>query len=378
MTDRPFFCSLPWTSLDIHAQGNIRPCCKFNTVVARNLKDYYESEILQEVKKVFMQGGKPQQCQRCWQEESVGLPSKRQLDHQYVLRPFTHSEDIQTVSLTFGNICNLACVTCNSSSSSRWLQDERQLFQQFKHLDQMHIHDKHYRDTDFVDQLIERCNHLEHLTISGGEPFLSNRAVHLDLLARMPRPEKVKIHYVTNGTVFPDSDFWHIWRNFKQIEISLSIDAIEQRFEYLRYPANWSEVLQNIDQYKKQKQIQISISHTVSWLNVLGLDEFATWCLKQNLPLPYIGPVNHPNFLSVKSLPVDAKNYVKVCLSGGKWQGTKKILDLMFTDDQSKFFNQGVRWLRALDKLRDKNFLQVFPELSLVTQSHIDKTVENF
>jgi MoaA/NifB/PqqE/SkfB family radical SAM enzyme len=374
MKDRPFFCTQPWTGLDVSPQGNIKPCCKFSTDISKNFAEYDAHELLQQVKQTFLDGGKPSQCQRCWQDEAAGLPSKRMIDQTHVIKPGTQLDHVKMIGLTFGNICNLACVTCNSSSSSRWLQDERKVIKQFKHLDKIHTHDMHYRDSNFIDDITARCKHLEYLTIGGGEPFLSDRNLHLDLLTRIPHPEKVKIHYVTNGTVFPDNEFWKVWRKFRHIDIQLSLDAIDKQFEYLRYPANWSEVLHNIEQYQQQKQIQISISHTVSWLNVLRLDDFAIWCMKQQLPMPYVGPVNHPNFLSVKSLPAEAKNYVNKCLCGGKWQGTKKILDLMFTDDQSKFFDQGIQWLRALDRIRNNNFQEVFPELISVIQSPIDGT----
>lgn len=364
MTDRPYFCTLPWTGLDVNAQGIIRPCCKFSADVSDNLQDYYQSEILHQVRETFLQGGKPQQCRRCWQEEAAGLPSKRQLMHQHVLAPDTALENVKTIALTFGNICNLACVPCNSSSSSRWLQDERKLVQGFGNLGKMFTHNTHYKDQDFVDAIIECSEHIEYLEISGGEPFLSNRDLHLDLLARIPHPEKVKIHYVTNGTIFPDPEFWETWRVFRHVDMQVSIDATGKRFEYLRYPASWPDVLANVRRYRDATEIQLSISHTVSWINLLGLDDFVIWCLKERLPLPYIGPVRSPNFLSVQSLPQSAKDYVQGRLGNGKWLGTKQIIDYMNLQDQSEFFDQGLEWLRALDRLRNQDCWQVFPELA--------------
>ena len=361
MKDRPFFCTLPWTGLDISAQGTIKPCCKFSTGISKNLLDYEGNDVLLQVRKTFLEGGKPEQCKRCWQDEDAGLPSKRQLDHQYVLAPDTTLDHVKVLALTFGNVCNLACVTCSSASSSRWAADERKLNAEFPHL-KLYAHDQHYRSSNFVDAIIDRCEQLRHLEISGGEPFFSDRNLHLDLLARIPRPENVKIHYITNCTIFPDSDFWQIWRKFRHIDIQLSLDATHERFEYLRYPASWSDVWQNVQKYRSCPDIQLSISHTVSWINVLGLDQFISWCVRENLPRPYIGPVSRPEFLSVKSLPTAAKQHVRANLSQGKHVETQKILEYMSTDT-ADCFDQGKKWLQALDRLRHSDCLTVFPEL---------------
>ena len=362
MIQHPHFCSLPWIGLDINAQGCIKPCCKFSTSVGKDLIGYDRSDLLAQVKQTFLHGGKPEQCKRCWQDEAAGLPSKRQLDHQYVLEPNTGLENVKVIALTFGNICNLACVTCSSVSSSRWVMDERKLAGQFEHL-KMYSHDQHYRNVDFIDQIIDRCHDLRHLEISGGEPFYSDRDTHLALLSRIPHPEQVKIHYTTNGTIFPDSEFWNIWRKFRHIDIQLSIDGIEDRFDYLRYPARWTEVWENVQHYRDRTDIQLSISHTVSWLNLLALDDFISWCMQSNLPQPYIGPVSRPAFLSVQTLPPHAKSYVHDRLFTKTHLETQKMLHYM-SIGQHDCFDQGIRWVVALDRLRHLDFLSVFPELA--------------
>lgn len=368
MNQSDLFCSLPWVGLDINSQGNLKPCCKFSVPVASDFGDYDLNPLLDKVKQQFQSGLQPKECSRCWKDEAAGLPSKRQLDHQYVLPPKPDLGSTKVLSLTFGNVCNLACVTCSSASSSRWVADEQKLADQFDHI-QIKKHHTHYRDQKFIDEVIRRSEDLVHLEIHGGEPFLSDRNLHLGLLKKLPDPSKIKIHYITNATVFPDPEFWKVWQNFRHIDIQLSIDGIHDRFEYLRYPAEWNLVHDNILRYQQQSDIQISISHTVSWINLIYMEDFISWCVESDLPRPYIGPVSHPNFLSVKSLPRSAKEYAQDFLADAQWPETQKMLAYMWDTDQSEFFDQGVRWIRALDNIRATDHVRTFPELQPMIHS---------
>lgn len=356
------FCSLPWVGVDIDPQGNFKPCCKFSMPVSSNFSEYDHSKLLQQVKHEFRSGIKPEQCSRCWQDEAAGLPSKRQLDHQYVLPLDPDLGSLKILSLTFGNVCNLACVTCNSAASSRWISDEHKLAGQFDHI-QIKKHHLHYRDQKFIDEILQRSKDLVHLEIHGGEPFLNNRDLHLGLLRNLENASQIKIHYITNASIYPDPEFWEIWKKFRHIDIQLSIDGTHDRFEYLRYPAQWKSVHDNVLRYQQQSHVQISISHTVSWINLIYMDDFITWCVESGLPRPYIGPVSRPDYLSVKSLPATAKQYAQHLLADAQWPETRKMLAYMWHTDQSDFFDQGLGWLKALDNIRTNDLISAFPEL---------------
>jgi MoaA/NifB/PqqE/SkfB family radical SAM enzyme len=102
-------------------------------------------------------------------------------------------------------------------------------------------------------------------TIGGGEPFISGVDEHLDFLDYLlPSSAQIQLHYVTNCTVFPDQRFWDKWQHFKNVDIQLSIDGIEQHFEYNRWPAQWHQVDDNVNNYilhrDARSNIQISVS----------------------------------------------------------------------------------------------------------------------
>lgn len=366
------FCSLPWVGIDINAQRQFRPCCKYSQSLGDRLDDYLSSDHLARLRADFLDNKKPPGCKRCWDDEAAGLHSKRQLDQQYVLKGDLTRDSVKILAMTFGNTCNLACVTCNSFASSRWAQEESRLARQFPSwiFGHRYSHNKFYRDQDFMQQLLDASDQLIHLEISGGEPFYASADIHKQFLRSLPNPGNIKIHYITNATVFPDEEFWSIWQQFRHIDIQLSLDGTQDRFEYLRYPAVWAEVNHNIKKYQERSHIQISISHTVSWLNLIYLNDFIAWCRAQQLPDPYLGPVAQPHYLSVKCLPPSTKDHVRRLLAGTGPE-MDRMLDYMDQEDLSHQWPRARQWIQMLDSTRSTAVMSVFPELMAILDQSI-------
>lgn len=358
------FCSLPWVGIDISAQGQFKPCCKYSQSLGDRLDHYLSSDHLAQLQADFLDNKKPPGCKRCWDDEAAGLHSKRQLDQQYVLDRDLARDGVKILAMTFGNTCNLACVTCNSFASSRWAQEESKLTRQFPSwtFNHRYSHNRSYRDPDFMRQLLQVSDQLIHLEISGGEPFYAAADTHKEFLQSLPNPHNIKIHYITNATVFPDEEFWEIWQVFRQIDIQLSLDGTQDRFQYLRWPADWSKVDHNIARYQERSHIQISISHTVSWLNLIYLNDFMTWCRDRRLPDPYLGPVAQPHHLSVKCLPPLAKRHIRHQLCGTSPE-MDRMLDFMDQEDLSHHWPRAQQWVQMLDRTRSISMESVFPEL---------------
>lgn len=357
-------CTLPWTGLDIDSQGGIKPCCKYNQTISTDIDDYLSSPILKRLQDDFLAGQQPAGCQRCWNDEAAGLSSKRQLDQQYVLNGDSARDHVKILAITFGNTCNLSCVTCGSFASSKWAQEESRMAERFPSWKFFqHKHAKFYKDDSFLHQIKDLSHNLVHLEISGGEPFFASADIHKRFLRSLPNPEKIKIHYITNATVFPDREFWEIWRDFRHIDIQLSLDAVGRKFEYLRYPAVWAQVLENVRRYQQHDHIQISISHTVSWINILYLPEFLAWCQEQGLPKPYLGPVASPIHLNLKCLPPEIKEKIRHRLDSFKTESIRNMLNHMDQEDLSQQWPKAREWIDMLDQARSMDFGIVFPEI---------------
>jgi MoaA/NifB/PqqE/SkfB family radical SAM enzyme len=368
------FCYSPWTNIDIDPQGGLTPCCKFQmskydksfNVQTQTLDEYSGSAFLAEIKQEFTQGQWPRGCERCRIEEQNNIQSKRQMDYQrwqeqYVQYQLSSNQFI-TASIAFGNTCNLKCITCGPYSSSRWQQEYREIY----NIDIDNV--RFYRE-DFVDKFIEQAPGIVHLDIPGGEPFLSGVPEQQRLLKHYVdsgQAKNITLHYTTNATVFPDQAWWDLWQHFREIDIQLSVDGISARYEYIRYPGNWDQLVANVDRYLAQQSdnFRLSVSHTVSAYNIYYLDEFVTWCYNKGLPRPWLGRVHNPVHMRPTVWASHAKQKIIDCLNQSQHQDVKNWANLMEQNDDSNMFEQFQQRLHQHDQYRNTTFASTFPELA--------------
>lgn len=368
------FCYAPWSNIDISPQGHISPCCKFRhnhygpalKIQDASIEQYETSAALIEIKKDFEQGNWPKGCERCRIEEENGIASKRQLDFDRWEKFYNDydkdTDGFLTASIAFGNTCNLKCITCGPESSSSWSKEYFEIYGQ-------EIFPNHFYKEHLADQLISKMPNVIHLDIPGGEPFLSGVKEQKKLLDRLidsGRAQEIGLHYTTNLTIFPDDEWWEIWKNFRNIDLQLSIDGVGSRFEYLRYPARWSQALESVDRYllKQGDNIQISVSHTVSALNVFYLDEFFNWCDDRGLPRPWCGRVHTPAHLRPSVWPSYAKQKIVDRLRQSRHQDVLTWADLLDNTDDSMHHDALAKFLATHDAYRNLDFRSVFPELA--------------
>jgi len=372
------FCYAPWTNIDISPTGCISPCCKFlhdkydspiHTIQNNSIKEYMDSHVLNEVKEQFLQNQWPKGCERCRIEESNNIESKRQLDY---IRWKSHYEnydfskpDLLTASIAFGNACNLKCITCDSRCSSTWRKEWKAIYN-------VDIKPLHFKHNNIIQEIVNLTKKdLIHFDIPGGEPFISGineQKYILKSLIESGRSESISIHYTTNATIYPDKSWWELWKHFKEIDMQLSIDGIGPRFEYIRYPANWESVNQNIQKYKeaekKLNNLRLSISHTVSAFNILYVGDFFEWCETESLPKPWLGRVHSPDYMRPSVWPQHAKNKIIGKLEKSLHPDVKSWIELLYNTDDSDKFPEFLKNLHKHDQYRNLNFSETFPEMA--------------
>lgn len=173
-------------------------------------------------------------------------------------------------SATFnpGQICNLACSTCNEHASTRW-----------QALKKLPIKSNAFNQT--VDDL--DFTGIEHIVIGGGEPIL-HKSTH-EVLEKLKHTDmKFLVHF--NGTVKPSIDFLTTCSYYDDMTICFSIDGVEEHFEYLRWPAKWTKVDSNVKWIVKHApaNIKFSVNITISLLNKETHKLVVDWA-KETLPV---------------------------------------------------------------------------------------------
>jgi len=185
-------------------------------------------------------------------------------------------------SATFnpGSICNLACVTCGPDASTRWQKELG-----------MSIIPGNPRTID--QDTINRTRQMTGIVVGGGEPVLNFSTE--TLLSHLNRDQMVSIHF--NGTVLPRQSFLDKSSQLRHIRYVFSIDGVGERFEYLRWPAKWSQVVQNVLWLFENApdNVEFGLNITISQLNNYYKDEIVDWA-NQTIPQNRQGKSTHISY----------------------------------------------------------------------------------
>ena len=388
------FCVLPWISLEASPIGTVRPCCLADDEIVDNSGQKFmlnsadfshiqNSDYMIKLRGEFLNGQQPKTCRKCWNEESAGRTSKRmhtldRLKHSVSETSWTQdAKPLMFLDLKLGNICNLKCRICGSWSSSQFATEEIQAAdparrkQTFAYqMLQAGSWPRH--NESFWKEIDRSLQNIRYIEFTGGEPFLIDQ--HFDMLQGIVDrgiAGRVEIHYNTNGTVWPDRGP-AIWKHFRTVEIAFSIDDLEQRFEYQRTNAVWSDVVNNIAQFKnlrsQHNNIKLQCCSTVNVFNVFYLNSLADWILKQEFDFVYWNVMHDAWYFSVASLPLNVKHIVQNRLLNAsipeQWQKDFVNIVGFMNQGQSTDGHELKKQIKILDQRRNQNLIKVMPELA--------------
>jgi MoaA/NifB/PqqE/SkfB family radical SAM enzyme len=318
------FCIYPWVNLEVNPTGQISPCCMSQLTVANlsdtTLQDAYQSDAMAQLRQNFLDNKYPGSCSTCWKDEAVGKPSMRQrAKHKFkeiYYRLNYQKEDIsnlQVFDLKLGNSCNLGCKICNPESSSTIAQQEYTAGKistvEFQKIKQSV---KWAESEEFWRQMLELVQNVKYLDLYGGEPLMSKTHFKfIENLIELGVAKDIKIDYNSNGTIYSEK-FFDLWKHFKEIKISFSIDDIGDRFEEQRVGANWKIVLENIQKYnaRRSKTFITEIFPTINTQNVFYLPELLEWIETQQFDHVAFNILHNPYHYNVLSLDDSTKQNI--------------------------------------------------------------------
>ena len=392
------FCVLPWVSLEASPVGTVRPCCladdeivdnagqKFSLLTA-NFEDIQNSDSMKQLREQFLAGEQPQTCRKCWNEERAGRDSKRihtlnRLKHMLPDQTWTtDAKPLMFLDLKLGNICNLKCRICGSWSSSQFAAEELSFLdkddQKKSYAYQMLRAVAWPRENQSFWTEIDQClNDIRYIEFTGGEPFMIDQ--HFDMLQGIVDrgiAHQVEIHYNTNGTQMPARCI-DIWPHFKTVEVAFSIDDLDQRFEYQRTNATWSEVQDNIQRFMLLRQtmpnLQLQCCSTVNVFNVRYIDQLAHWIVLQGFDFVYWNMMHDAWYFSIATLPDTAKaavaeHLLAVDVPPQYREEFDRIVDFMNSGASTDGFMTRMK-IADLDQKRNQDFATVAPEMAQLIQ----------
>lgn len=409
-------CPLPWNHLSIQQNGDFRLCCQCvhppfgrtdKRIQIHTLEDARNSEVHKRVRKQMINGKEPSECKLCWDEEKLGLTSKRlhMLQHynidNFVDNTVTDgSIDKETfplkyLDIRFGNLCNLKCRSCNPSDSSLWYEDfvalsnqENPSFnfysgpmyqlQKINNTWVLKNDDFHWYDLDaFWEQLQDIIPHIDRLYLTGGEPWINKAQWKLlTMCIESGYSKNILLEYNSNMTKIP-AHACETWEQFKEVHIGCSIDAVGKATNYIRYPSIWEELEENIRYLGSVNNTVVKLAPTISVFNVLEFLDLAKWLTDNRIgrlrPVPSFHILHGPQFQCITVLPKETKEFItneyNNWFNNSKWgdyyrKEFSPILEFMNGADDSRLLPELKRHTDILDRSRNQNIRDFIPWLA--------------
>lgn len=300
-------------------------------------------------------------CWQCQHVEAAGLKSFR----QSMIEGLGTEQNLtgpMRIDFLFDRSCNLACRTCNPSSSTLWE----------KHLKDNNLPVEVFNATDnfnTVKKVLETLDlsNLKQVQFCGGETLLGNTYWKTAQVLSELIPDaknKVVLGFQTNATQPIDKKYYDLIEKFKLVKLMISIDGTHDRFDYLRWPAEWNQVVDNIFNLRETLpgNVMFYVQETTSCLNLFHYGEVGDW-VKNNFStsregdlVDYSTQLAFHRYLHVNNITQEYVDALK---------GTNKIQfispDWKENPEQIKIFIQETE---KFDQIRNQNWRKTFPEVA--------------
>lgn len=441
----PSFCVLPWIHLATRPNGDMRICCVANASGA-DTGDYgvglvkmedgkpanfahdlpteaFNNDYMKSVRKTMLEGNVPASCTKCFKEEQEGIASKRiwetgtwhyeeGIDIPELIAQTAEDGSVpyqlQYLDLRLGHTCNLKCIMCSPHDSSMWVPEHKKIWPIIqsplikKQMDWTagDFNNYWHENPAFWDQIYDQIPNIKQLYFAGGEPLLikEHKTFLLEIIKR-GYAKNISLRYNTNGILVND-EIIAIWEHFRKVKVGISLDGINERVGYIRYPTDFAEVEKNLWRLENTPDnIQINIALAVQILNIKHIPEFIKWKItsgfkKINFDKNAAGQTAGggicgvhllwiPTWLSLRVLPKEDKAEVRDLFANLQewlwkhytqdrefwednpygWKRWEGILDWMDAEDHTNLLPDFREYITTLDRQRGTNFKSTFPEL---------------
>jgi MoaA/NifB/PqqE/SkfB family radical SAM enzyme len=374
-------CVTPWINIEINNDGMLSFCCestptKDKNIMSTSMVDFIKSDKLQNIRKQFLSGVKPKACSGCFEKESKGKRSKRLRDNHVYKEKLNdidwHNEEIikpTVLDIKLGYFCNLSCRICNPENSSSWYTEVQNNRDKFNYItiEPNRADWTVDKDSKFWNELKLLTDSVRYLTFAGGEPLLVKK--HFEILEhfiQMGAAKDIKLHYNTNGTVFP-SQAIGLWNEFKNVEFTFSIDNIGNKFEYERYGADWKNVndkLVNFSQLPADKYT-LNIYCTLSALNVADAYSVYEFGKNLNMNVEY-NILQYPKEFDMRILTSTVKDFIInkfLAVSDEDFNKKIQLVIALLRENIDKPINDFFTTVNVVDEIRKQKFSEIYPEL---------------
>jgi len=343
------YCMAQYRNVYIN-NGKARPCCWYERRELNNkvenlvdIVDAFHSEEFDAIRNNPSE--RPTGCWKCQMHEDKGGKSHRHLWNE-------REVDDGVVKLTdldiyMGNLCNLACVTCSSHNSSKWIAEEQKIFGTAQ---------KTKQDDIDIKLSWDLVKDLKRIKLAGGEvTIMPDHKKFLQQLIDFDVAKNITLVYIVNNTTDP-TQFKDLFAQFKKVEFILSIDGIGEVSDYVRYLSKWNELETNINK-TIDMGIDVSVNCVVSILNVYHMPELIQWWNNRSRILFRL--LDYPAHLSIKNLLPWQRD-----ITIDKLKNYKELDHIVneLTESSNGNYDSFLAWIEQVDRHRQNSFFSINPQ----------------
>lgn len=302
----PAFCPVPWSGLMYNFDGTVKNCIRSSKPIG-NIKDDSIENILNnkiniENRTNMINGHHVSNCTPCYDLEKESKGFNRISDRIFYLKElrdndmslYDNSTDfsLKTMDVRWTNLCNFACIYCDQTFSSKWAA-ELGVYPEAPPASNF---------DDFKNYIFKNIDQLQHVYLAGGEPLLMKE--NFELLTELKkRNPNVNLRINTNLSKVDTRVFEQVCE-FKNVHWIISVETVEQEYEYIRYGGSWQDFLDNLNHIKKMDH-KFSFNMLYFMLNYLSVFD----CIKFLQGMGFhnnsfiLGSLLTPEYLNVRHLP---------------------------------------------------------------------------
>jgi hypothetical protein len=368
------------------------------------VEEIWNSEFLKDFRMKKINNEYIKFCETCYQEDSMGVASKRQAvidayynDNKHLIDEAKENNGMMSTmpvwwELRLSSICNEACRMCIPQTSSKM----REEFAKFSNelplsvkkntesaIIQYNSNGYLGESEFFLNQFWDNISDIKYLELHGGEPTADKTLWELvEKVVSSGHSRHIHVHVHTNIHSLQQRHI-ELWDQFCTGWIGISIDAYGEENEYIRYGSKWSAIENNL------KLVKGLGSHWTKWVtssvmsyNSCTMHKLIDWFIdytKDNELQDLwwrMDPVTNPNLMRIEHIPIslriEAISKLTPLIDKAVDQKTKNsIQDVIRALHSTELPTAGsyeelIEYTKVLDIKRNQNVLEVFPHLSEV------------
>ena len=359
MTD--LYCSMIHSGLELNFKSTgvtAQHCCLRHNRFPVDIKtDFWHHVKFTPLREQNKQNVWDSGCENCRLLEKAGQQSFRTGMNQGLTGKDYNTAGPKRIDLMFDISCNLACRTCGPWSSTFWS----------KHLKENSVAIEPVRyphSTATVISALEKLDlsNLEMFVFCGGETLMAQSYWEIVAwLVNNTNSKQVTLCFQTNGTQAINPRNHDLIDQFHLVKLHVSLDGVGQRFEYLRWPADWNQVINNLMELKATapSNVMFLVEETVSIFNLHYQSELDAWT-KANFNSNREGDIiNHTKHLARGMFSLD--NLTQEYVDAMQTSDYRNLVPKIWKENTAGIISM-LEEIRRIDGFRNQSFEQTFPE----------------